>query len=233
MILSKEKAVTLVELMIVIGIFFLFLLAFYATMDVGLKQWKLGEVKSDVQGTAEWVMKRMVNELENSNSVAIDAFYDPMDSNVTPYLSFETPVYNGVMKSDSNTGDLLWQGHILYFTLDDPSESLYNTKILYRKYIPHNTTSPYDTVDRTSATLLDNITGYLISTANSASGEHIKEVCGDVTSVRFSHSGCIVYIEIELEENVRKSEDAKVNVATGADVGTDRFVLKSSVKPRN
>ena len=76
----RNSGLTLVELCIVIGMFMLFLLTFYATMDVGLKSWKIGEVRSDIQTTAETVMKRITGEIENTNSVAINAF-TPSDPN--------------------------------------------------------------------------------------------------------------------------------------------------------
>ena len=227
--LLKKTGITLLELMIVVGIFFLFLLAFYATMDVGLKQWKIGEVRSDLQTTGEWVMRRMVSELQNANAVAIYADYSTTDPNDAT-LCFETPIFNGLVQSSSTTGDLYWQGHILYYTLSDPNDTENETKILYRRFIPHDTTLPI--TDRTSATLLDNITDYTDLDA-ATDPETFRKVCDSLTRVCFEHNGSIVNIQLEFQENVRKSDDARVSVATGSNVGTDRFVLKNSIKPKN
>ncbi len=230
--LFKKTAVTLLELMIVVGIFFLFLIAFYATMDVGLKQWKIGEVRSDLQTTGEWVMRRMVSELQNSSSVAIYATYDPADPNDTTCLVFETPIFNSSVQSSSTTGDLYWQGHILYYTLSDPSDTEYDTKILYRRFVPHSATLPV--TDRTAATLLDDATtaSYLNITPPASPGT-FRVVCDSLTRVCFEHNGCIVNIQMEFMENIRKSDDARVSFQTGHDLGTDRFVLKNSIKPKN
>jgi len=69
---AKNSGVTLLELMVVISIFFLFLFAFYAALDTGLKSWKMGEVRADLKTKGELIMKRLVSELEESNPLAID-----------------------------------------------------------------------------------------------------------------------------------------------------------------
>lgn len=230
---NKNSGLTLIELCIVIGIFMLFLLTFYATMDVGLKSWKIGEVRSDLQTTAETVMKRMASELGNADSVAINVFTPPDPNDQNAYICFETPVYEGEVLSDPNTGDVLWQGHVIYYTLTDSSDHNFNTKILYRKYIPHNTVFPYKSTDRTVATLLDNINSKLTSTETGA--EKLRKICTRISHVKFVHTGSIVNIELGFVENFRKSRDARVSFSASGtgNVGTDRYILKSSVKPKN
>jgi hypothetical protein len=236
--LIKNSGVTLIELCIVIGIFMLFLLAFYATMDVGLKSWKIGEVRSDIETTAETVMKRMIGELLNTNSVAIDLFTPPDPNDPNAYICFETPVFNGDVQSDPNTGDLFWQGFVIYYTLKDPAEHDFNSKMLYRRYIPHNTASPYQSTNRTVATLLDNINSKLSSGLNSTEineGQNLKQVCTRLSAVKFIRVGSIINIELAFVENFRKSKDARVSFSASGtgNIGTERFILKNSVKPRN
>ena len=231
---NRNEGTSASELLVVVFIFSLFLVAFYATLDVGMKTWKIGEVRSDLQTTAEIVMKRIITEIQNSSAVALNVFYDPADSNISAYLCFETPIYDGSIQSDPNTGELLWQGHVLYFTLPDREDEDYNTKILYRKYLPHNNTAPYKSTDRTVAVLLEDIDTYL-NDSSASEGESIKKVCHKLTEVKFEHTGCIVNIELIFQENFRQSKDAKVSFSTGRDkdFGTERFILKSSVKARN
>jgi hypothetical protein len=235
---NKKSGLTLVELIIVIGIFMLFLLSFYAIMDVGLKSWKIGEVRSDLQTTAETVMKRMVSELGNANSVAINVFTPPDPNDPNAYVCFETPVFDADVKSDPNTGDVLWQGHVIYYTMRDSSDNDFNTKILYRRYIPHKITSPYESSDRTVATLLDNINSKLTSTLTGtevSQGQAIRKICTRISHVKFVNTGSIVNIELGFVENFRKSRDARVSFSASGtgNVGTDRYILKSSVKPKN
>ncbi|MEQ8171596.1 MAG: hypothetical protein ABRQ38_22090 [Candidatus Eremiobacterota bacterium] len=234
----RNSGVTLIELCIVIGIFMLFLLAFYATMDVGLKSWKIGEVRSDIKTTAETVMKRITTELGNANSVAINVFTpaDPNDPNA--YICFETPVYDGDVMSEPNTGDLLWQGHVIYYTLPDGGDHDFNTKMLYRRYIPHETVYPYKSSDRTVATLLDNINGNLdsgLSGTEMSQGQVIRKICTRISHVTFVHLGSIINIELGFVENFRKSRDARVSFSASGtgNIGTERYILKNSVKPQN
>ncbi|HPZ07843.1 MAG TPA: hypothetical protein PL110_07010 [Candidatus Eremiobacteraeota bacterium] len=232
-----RAGLTLLEICIVMVIFFLFLFAFYATMDVGLKNWKIGEVRSDIQSTGEMVLKRLMTELANSNAVAISV-NDPNDPN--SYICFETPIANGLFHNDPTTGDIYWQGYVLYFVLKDESDKDYNTSILYRRYIPHNTKPDYISYDRTAATLLEGINSKLnktLTVEEVTHGESIKKICHRVSSAKFIHNDVdsIVKIEIAFQENLRKSKGANVSFsATGNDnTGTERFVVKSSVKPKN
>jgi len=227
----SAKGYTMVELIVVIGIFSLFLIAFYATMNIGLKQWKIGEVRSDLLTTGELVMKRIAGELELANHTTIDALYTPGDPNSNTYLCFSLPVYEGIFQSDLNTGDILWQGHVLYYTLPDTGDNDYHTKKLYRKYIPHSTTSPYKSTDIKTPTMLDSINTYL--TVSTSGGQVVKRICEKLFCVRFEQKKDIVYIEMEFIQNIRKSKDAKVSFETGSNVGTERFIIKNAVKIKN
>jgi hypothetical protein len=222
------------EVCVVMFIFSLFLIAFYAAMDFGLKSWKIGEVRSDLKVTAAWVLKRMMSDLENSNSVAIIA-YSPSDPNLTPYLSFETPVYNGEVQHDTNTGKLLWQGHIVYYALKDEDD---NSKLLYRRYIPHNKTSPYRSDNRFLATFLPNTGSYInekeLTSSETGEGQNLRKICGKLKSITWFEAYGMVDIELSFQENFRKSKDARVSFATGNDKsGTEKYFLKGNIKPRN
>jgi hypothetical protein len=236
----KEKAVTLIELMMVISMFMLFLLAFYATMEVGLKSWKIGEVRSDIQTSGETVMKRITGELQNADSIALNV-YTPSDPNEpNAYICFETPVYEGKIQCEPNSGDPLWQGYVIYYTLNDSTDDSFNTKILYRRYIPHNTSSPYKSTGRTAASLLSGITDKLavsLTVSEQEEGQEIKRICKRIIYSKFQQSGSIINIELGFVENIRKSKNARVAFAPGGNnavnSGTERFVIKNSVNPKN
>jgi prepilin-type N-terminal cleavage/methylation domain-containing protein len=234
----KKQGLTLIELMVVVSIFMLFLLAFYAVMEVGLKSWKIGEVRSDIQSTGETVIKRLISELQNGNSIALNAFTpsDPNDPNA--YICFETPVYDGEFQSDPNSGDPIWQGFVIYYTVKDNSDNYFNTKILYRRYIPHNISSPYKTTGKTVASLLPNIESKLVTSLTGTEvtqGQTLKRVCGRISYVKFKQVGSIVNIELSFIENFRQSKDARVSFSQDGNfkTGTEKFILRNSVKPKN
>ena len=107
---SKYKGITLLEVSVVIAIYSLFLIAFYTVLDVGLKGWKIGAVRADLQSTSEIIVDRMKGDQENASSLTVQV-NEP--NGLIPYVCVDTPLYNGEIQIDPNTQAPLWQGHIL------------------------------------------------------------------------------------------------------------------------
>ncbi|MEQ8192524.1 MAG: hypothetical protein ABRQ39_31455 [Candidatus Eremiobacterota bacterium] len=235
---KKISGLTLMEICVVMFIFSFFLIAFYAAMNFGLKAWKIAEVRSDLKVTAAWVLKRMIAELENANSIAIQTCATS-DPNLSSYICFETPVYNGEIQHDSGSGKLLWQGHIIYYDIKDNEDNIFNRKILYRRYVPHNKTSPYKSDNRFLATFLSDISNYTddrsLSSAEENEGQILKKLCDKIKSITLYEAYGMVDIELNFQENFRKSKDARVSFSAGGNdkSGTEVYSLKGSVKPRN
>lgn len=235
---KKISGMTLMEICVVMFIFSFFLIAFYGAMNFGLKAWKIAEVRSDLKVTAAWVLRRMIAELENSNSLAIQTF-TAADPNLPSYICFETPVYNGEIQHDAGSGKLLWQGHIIYYDIKDNNDNIFNRKILYRRYIPHNKTSPYKSDNRFLATFLPDIADYTddrtLLTSEEQKGQTLKKLCDKIKSITLYEAYGMVDIELNFQENFRKSKDARVSFSSNGNdkSGTEVYSLKGSVKPRN
>jgi hypothetical protein len=238
-LLNKWTGITLVEICVVTGIYSLFILTFYATMDVGLKSWKMGEVKADMKTTAACVLKRITDEIEKSDDVTITA-YSPVDPDKDSYICFETPVYRGEIQYASGKGSLLWQGHILYYTLDEnKKEGNLKTKILYRRYIPHNKTSPYKSDNRLFPTLLSYIKNYtddrILTEEDCKEGQTLRRLCNKISTATFKELYGNVNIELTFKENLRNSTDAKVSIESMGNnsLCTETYFIKASVKAKN
>jgi len=233
---NKCHGFTLVELSIVVSIFFLFLIAFYITLEVGLKTWKMGEVASDLQSTSAIVIKRMANDIQNTNSVTVEVndSGDPI-----PYLCVDTPIYNGEIQHDPATQALLWQGHLLYYALYDPDDYDFDTKILYRRYVPHNHVDPYKSTDRYVATFLYDVPSYVddreLTVDEVNEGQTLKRVCNRLSVVKFDEDSGVVDIELKFQQSLRESRDTRVIFAPSGDknIGVDKLIVKYTIQPRN
>lgn len=224
---------TLVEMCVVMGMFALFLMAFYITLKVGFKSWKIGEVRADLNTTAEIVMKRMKSDVENANFEVIET---SELNGPTPYICFETPFYNGQLQMDK--GKPVWQGHILYYALKDPTDKNYNTSILYKRYIPHNQLSPYKSENTLVATFLYDLPSYIDDTEltlyEQEIGQTLRKVCDRLSFVSFEELYGTVSIELEFKENFRNSKTSRVMFETGSnDIGTEILSVKYTVTARN
>ena len=235
---SSCKGITFTELCVTMGIFSLFIFAFYATLEVGLKTWKMGEVRADLQSVGEVLIRRLANDIADTNADTLEV-NDPNSPAAPPFLCFETARYNGQKQLDSHSQKPLWQGHIIYYALDDPEDSDYNTKNFYKRYIPHNKTSPYYSDDRLLATFLSDIPSYLYDSTLTATelgeGQTLKKVCNRVSKLTLKEQYGTVDITVILQENFRKSENAKVMFsATGNDnIGTEKYVIQCTIRPRH
>jgi len=230
-----KRGITLVELIIVILIFSLFMIVIYSTLDVGFKMWKLGETRSDVESKSESFVRRMAMEIKNSNSYAI-IFNEPDDPNSvyhsdTPYICFETPVYNGEVKYKEDTGDILWQGFILYYAIEDLKDP--NSRIIYRRYVPHESAPPHYSDSIVNPQLADpnSVKQWIEERPPVAISGQSLTVCGKVKNADFNYKNSLVSMKFEFEERVRGSKTSRVMVSGKGSVY--KFTVETSVKPVN
>ena len=235
-IYGKNSGLSLLEVTIVVLMFSLFMFVIYSTIDVGLKMWKLGEVHSDVESKSESVVRRMVMELKNANSyaVVVNQTTDPNEPyySTVPYICFETPFHNGEAKYKENTGNILWQGFILYYALaDEKDPALLN---LYRRYIPHSSTYPYYSDDCLNPQLADpaSINTWILDRPPMSLPEgQALSFSTRLVDADFEYSASLVKLKFEFQGKVKRSENSKVMV-TGRD-STYKFSVETSVKPQN
>ncbi len=230
-----KNGLTLVELIIVILIFSLFMIVIYSTLDVGFKMWKLGETRTDVESKSESFIRRMAMELRTSNAYAI-IFNEPDDANSvyhsdTPYICFETSVYNGQVAYKEDTGDILWQGFILYYAIEDLKDP--NCRILYRRYVPHYSSDPYYSDNTANPQMADpnSVKQWITERPPASVAGQSLTACGKVKNVDFNYKNSLVSMKFEFEERVRGSTTSRVMVAGKGSVY--KFTIETSVKPEN
>lgn len=239
----NKKAVSLIEIIIVISIFSLFLLGFHLVLNTGLKNWKMGEMKSDIQGSAEIVMKRMITELQLANAMGlqVDTAGHDMDlgggkiKKVHEFICFETPVRNGILMYDSKKmGNPYWQGYIIYFVLPQDSTGAVSKK-LYRRYIPHDLPAEPDPGWEGKTDAVPMLMTELMNRLNTdvTGNEILKPVSTDLTYADFSINGCIVNLELAYSREIRKNSNVSFSTAPNPGGGIERFVIKNAVEPKN
>jgi prepilin-type N-terminal cleavage/methylation domain-containing protein len=213
LIVSGRKGLSLVEMIIVLTIFSLFLIFMYATFDVGMKSWQLGAVRSELQQTAEVAMKRITKELAYTTitSLKID--------NSAKNIVFETPIdlSSGEFKYDDNIGVSLWQGYVLYYT-SSTSKGI----LLYRKYMSRTsigrTVSSFPLIFPSSTTLY-------------SSGGNV--IARNLIAINFLKDGPIITVTIKYQKNIRSNAPVVIAGGGTTKTGTENFEIKSSVEPKN
>jgi hypothetical protein len=232
----SQSGLSIVEISVVTAIFSIFLLGFYIAIETGFKGWKIGIVKADIQTTSESVKKRLIKDIENASNLAIQTYTAPTISD-NSYICIDTPLYNGQLQKDPNSSNPLWQGYILYYTLDDPEGTSYNKKILYRRYIPHEKVYPYFSNNIITATLLYNISDYISATvltpAEKNEGQILTKIANRLYSVKFSEDSGVIKIELVFKDNIKQNKDYKISFNSGDKIGTETITVKHTIKPRN
>jgi len=213
----KEKGFTLLELTVAVIVFFLFMAGLYATLDVGLKSWQIGEVKAELQQSGEVAMKRLTGELISSTVLSVRI--DP-----DRYIAFETAVNPSDVefKRDiSNLGVPIWQAQVVYYALADPKDS--EKFILYRNYKLRNPagTTPQPLSDAE------------INLMCIPSGPDVKILARNLEDVEFQRTGNIVTITFIYNKHIRSGASVSFSPGGDSETGVEHFEIKSSVEPRN
>ncbi len=218
---------TILELVISVIVFGLFLLAVYATMNVGLKSWQLGESKSDLNQKAEVTLQRILRDIKYTNmiSMQIENYGEP--NMINDFICFESPVNftQGTFKVDyKNVGLPVWQGHILYYTKEPDFSSA--KKDLFRKFQPRPNPSIYP------LTLTKTLTGLNIY-INDTSGSNISTVAKDIYSIDFDRYGTKITVAVCFKKHIRTEASVSFEPGSSAETGIEVVELKASVNPSN
>jgi len=214
------RGFTLSELIVYIMIFGLFMLGVYATLEAGMKTWRIGEVKVDIYQKAQVAMSYILKDFSYSNWVS--AQLDPNDPN-SRYICFETPISNSTysVSIDLNRSSPIWQGHVLYYSV--PSGDQIN---IYRYYKER-------TFKSSSPSMLVPST-YVGKTSPVSSGDIIRVICQGAEDLVFKQQENKLVIFMSFKKNIRQGSNVMFNQqGTKADAGTEIFMLKASVVPKN
>jgi len=210
-----QKAYSLLEITIGMVIFFLFMTGIYASFDVGLKSWQIGNTRSELQQSAEVAMKRLMTELIISTPVSIQMVSDK-------YIAFESavdPVEAKFKRDESDLGVPLWQNHIIYYILPEVNDS--SKYILYRNF---QTRTPSQTPQKLLSPEL-----MCLSTGNN----NIKVLARNLSGANFEKSGNVINVTFKYRKRV--NSNASVAFSSGGDKskGIEELEIKNSVEPRN
>lgn len=215
-----KRGHTLMEMVISIIVFSLFLMAAFLVFSFGLKTWKLIETKSDAQMQAELAMDRIINDLKSTDISSL-----VMGTSEEMYIVFETAWSDPSVPNPEFHklgGYPEWQGYLLYYTCPDDTST--SEKKLLRKFVPH-------TPDTTAREMTD-IHLYLVDTFNP--GEDLRVVARNIYNLEFNSGINNFTVDIRLvtkksfsEKRLAYEKDFSDNVAI------DFVTLTASVVPRN
>lgn len=225
--LFSEKGHTILEMTVSVIVFSLILIALFEVLNIGLKCWQIGDISTETQQSAEIAMKRIMGELKYSNRYTCECGI----INDSEYVAFDTALNGGRVEYEFYSQTPIWQSHIIYYTLYDP-DSFSNTKILFRRYLPHSTSHLPKTftemplvkpfadflTDNTNVSGLGDETLKVIS-RNVKKFEVIKD-SNNLITINIICSRSMGEKKMAYEQNFDKNIEATINVS-------------SSVAPRN
>ncbi len=213
---------TVMEMVMAILIFSIFLACAFAVFSYGLKNWKLVETKGDVQNQAEVAMGRILSDITATDITTIVTGTSPVH-----YVAFESAVNSSTGDVEKENAAIVWKGYVLYYT--SPSDTGKPDKKLLRKFIPHvNRTTPKQ-IDVTKMSL------YLTDTPPyPGSGEELRTVARNIYSMDISVNPNKYIVDLSIVTQKRFSEKRLAYDKDFSDnVGHERVTLKASVMPRN
>jgi prepilin-type N-terminal cleavage/methylation domain-containing protein len=222
------KGVTLTELIIVILIFSLFMLGLYATLDVGMKSWQMGETKSDFFQKAQVTLGSIVRDFSTSTWMSSQIDNDGDPAKLNEYICFETPIdyTNGLFHLESKTSKTVWEGYIIYYIYPRINTNPTATKRdLYRKFKPRTTKN-------SSPLLLQNLTSF-IDTTTKNTDESLRTVAKDIYSINFVQKQTNLVITVTFKGNIREHAHVMFSPGGNSTKGVELIELKTSVIPKN
>lgn len=214
----KKTGHSLMEMLMVVIVFSLFLCGAFVVFSYGLKNYRLIDVKNETQNQAVVSVGRMMNDL-----LLTDISSLVHGTAMEEYMSFETAINISDNEFKKLSGSPYWQGYILYYTLPrDPSAT---EKDLIRKYVP------LPAPDTMAKQMLSTVT-YLTSAAGT--GEKINTIARGIYDLDISINSDRSVVNIVL---VVKKKFSAQKLAYDKDfsqeVGNDTVTIKASVMPRN
>ncbi len=220
---KKHYGHTVMELIMAILIFSLFLACAFAVFSYGLKNWKLVETKGDVQNQAEVAMGRILSEITATDITTLIYNNTPPAS----YVVFETAVNSSTGDVEKENAAIVWKGYVLYYT--SPSDNGKPSKKLLRRYIPHENRTTPKKIDITKMSL------YLTDTPPlPSSGEELRTVARNIYSLDIAVNPNKYIVDLSIVTWKKFSETRLAYDKDFSDnVGQESVTLKASVMPRN
>lgn len=221
---KKHLGHTVLELVMAILIFSIFLACAFAVFSYGLKNWKLVETKGDVQNQAEVAMGRILSELTATDITTL------IHNNTPPvsYVVFETALNSSTGAVEKENALIVWKGYVLYYT--SPSDSGKPDKKLLRKYIPHENRTTPKQIDLAKMSL------YLTDSYNT--GEELRTVARNIYSLDITINPNKYIVDLSIVTR-KKFYEKKPGGRLAYDkdfsdnAGQESVTLKASVMPRN
>ncbi len=207
----------------------LFLFAVYATLEVGLKSWQLGETKTDIHHKAEVVLSRVLKDFKQT-SIATAQFDGITGFN--QYVCIETPVDNNTgefYSSKESAGIPVWQGHVIYYLY--PSLKSFNyqeKKDLFRRYVPRP-----DAEKNCMPAYLSNLPNFIADGDLNRTGALTGIVAKDIYSISFEKNEDIFTVKVCFIKNIRKNAMVMFSPQGDNSRGFDIIELKGTVIPEN
>ena len=222
--INKEYGLTLIELVTACIVFGLFLVAVYATMDVGLKSWQLGETRTNLHQRVEILLNRIVKEVTYSNIFSLQIL-NAADPNSYPYLCFETAIDKNnnnfiVDRTSTGMGCPVWQGYILYYLQKDGADV--RKKNVYRRFI-----------DRDNPSIQPSVLSPISNFTTAIGGSNVRTVVKDIYSLDLAIDENILTVKVSFKEHIRKHASVAFSPGGDAGKGTEIIVMKSVVKVKN
>jgi len=132
------KGHTLIELIITIGLFGLLLSALFNIFIPGLRIFKVGSVRSEIQNTVDFSLRRLNLELSSSANACVTInSADIYDVSGLPHsIAFLSAYKDGTIQLDYNTCTMpVWQKHVIYY-YDKASRELRRKEIFLSDVSP-------------------------------------------------------------------------------------------------
>lgn len=217
--LKETYGHTVLEMIIAVMVFSLFLFGVFAMLDFGFKNYRLIDTKGEAQGQAEVALGRIAGDLMTTdiNSLVIGTAQEE-------YLVFDTAVNRDTNEFESDGKYPLWQGFVMYYTY--PAGSM--NKKLMRKYIPHVPITMAQKMNQFATMAL-----YLTDTYNELEEEELRIVARDIYALNITYTDKFI-INIGLVTWKDFSEKRLAYTKNFSDnVAQETVNLKLSVMPRN
>ncbi|MEQ8188736.1 MAG: hypothetical protein ABRQ39_12260, partial [Candidatus Eremiobacterota bacterium] len=194
--INKEYGLTILELVISCIVFALFMVAVYATMDVGLRSWQIGESKTNIHQRVEILLNRIVKEVMYSNIFSLQIF-NASAPNTYSYLCFETALNKNdnnftVDCSSTGMGCPVWQGYILYYLQKDGKDA--SKKNVYRQFI-----------DRDNPAIQPLTLSPISNFTSDISSSKVRTVVRDIYSMDLSIDENILTVKVSFKQHIHSN----------------------------
>lgn len=213
---------TVLEMIIAIMVFSLFLFGLFAMMDFGFKNYRLIDTKGQAQGQAEVALARIASDLMTTDTDSL-----VVGTAMEEYLVFDTAVNPDTNAFEKDGRYPLWQGYVMYYTSPRTPGSI--NKKLMRKFIPHSKITTSQKMNQFATMAL-----YLTDTYNELEHEELRIVARDIYSLTVTENSNNLIVNISLVTWKDFSEKRLAYTKNFSDaVAQETVNLKLSIMPRN